>query len=225
MDDARKEAWNRAMIHVNPRSEPGSFNQSVRIPGQVWLKANPKKTKGEIIPAYWRACLPDLRSSYKGICAYFACYVKPATGAQSADHFVAKSAKRSLAYEWDNYRFACSRMNARKNDASDVLDPFTLVDGWFVLQFLTMTVHPSTGLSPQQRKKVIATRDRLDLNSAECIKEREEAWDDYYTHGLHVNRLIEYAPFVAIEAVRQGLLLPRDAKLTVQQIRAWLDSP
>lgn len=211
------------MIHVTPRPEPADFDTQVRTPGNNWLAKHPPAHKKKL-PDYWRRALPDLRASYKGICAYFCCYVRPATGGGSADHFVPKSKARTDAYEWDNYRFACSRMNSRKRDASDVLDPFVLLDGKFEIWFPTMRVRPSGGLTPQELSDVRATISRLKLNSEECSSERQELWDDYDLHGLKVQRLIEYAPFIAMEAARQGLLKPADNAVTVATIRAWLDS-
>ncbi len=211
------------MIAVKPRPEPASFNAQVRVPGNAWLVRHPPSHKKKL-PDYWRRCLPDLRTSYKGICAYFCCYVRPATGGGSADHFVPKSKARNVAYDWDNYRFACTRMNSRKRDASDVLDPFFLMDGWFTIYFPTMRVKPSGGLSATDLQKVKATIKRLKLNSRECIEERAEYWDDYRTNNISAFQLQKHAPFIAMEAARQGLLKPADAAITVASIRAWLDS-
>lgn len=96
------------MIRVKERTEPMDFDAKVRQPGKRWLIANPYK-KGEKLPSFWLVCLPELRQKYKGICAYFGCWVLPATGTGSADHFVPKSGLgRRYAYEWSNYRFACA---------------------------------------------------------------------------------------------------------------------
>lgn len=213
------------MIHVHERvSVPPTFTAAVTGPGATWLAANPTKAPKEKLPAYWRAGSADLRAAYKGICAYFCCYVRPVTGTGSADHFVAKSSDRARAYDWSNYRFACTRMNSRKRDASDVLDPFTLADGWFELYFPTMRVRPSATLTKAQAKEVRATIKRLKLNSHECVSERGDYWDDYQSHGLSATRLYQYAPLIALEAVRQGLLKPADHGLTAAHIRTWLDS-
>lgn len=215
------------MIGVAPRPEPTApgfdFNASVRIPGNAWLAANPRSSAKKM-PTLWRLAMPSLHASYKGICGYFCCFVMPATGGGSTDHFVPKSTARQDAYEWDNYRFACTRMNSRKRDANDVLDPFGLMDGWFVLAFNTMRVKPAVGLEPAQLKDVQATIRRLRLNSQECISERELHWHNYDIHNLSAARFIAHAPFVAMEAARQGLLKPADNTVTVASIRAWLDS-
>jgi len=211
------------MIHVEARPEPASFQASVRAPGAKWLAKHPPAHKKKL-PTHWRNCLLDLRSSYKGICAYFCCYVHPASGGSSADHFIPKVKDRSLAYEWDNYRFACMRMNSRKRDASDVLDPFFLLDDWFQLYFPTMRVRPAPALTAADQQAVEDTIKRLKLNSNECCEERTDYWDDYSAGHHSAFALQKYAPFVAMEAARQGLLKPADAGVTVGSIRAWLDS-
>lgn len=210
------------MIHVHERlTVPPSFTSAVTTPGTGWLAANPTTKK---LPSYWRAGMPELRAAYKGICAYFCCYVYPTTGGGSTDHFVPKSKDRALAYTWSNYRFACTRMNSRKRDASDVLDPFTVPDGWFELYFPTMRVRPGKGLAGGDLKAVRASIRRLKLNSEECRRERAEYWDDYNAGQITGNQLVRRAPMIALEAVRQGVLLPADVGITAAIIRAHLDS-
>lgn len=215
------------MIGVKLRPEPAGpdfdFNASVRAPGEAWLTAHPSAQAHEL-PPLWRAALPTLRAAYKGICAYFCCYVMPVTGAGSTDHFAPKSSARDRAYEWDNYRFACARMNARKRDASDVLDPVGLADGLFVLAFSTLRVKPAPELAAPVLRQVKATIRRLGLNSPECVAERQGHWENYVIYNLRVDRLIAHAPFVAMEAARQGMLKPADHAVSVASIRAWLDA-
>lgn len=214
------------MIRVKQRPEPRApgfdFHARVRVPGEAWLKANPSAAVD--LPPLWREAMPSLRAAYKGLCAYFCVYVHPVTGGGSTDHFVPKSQDRSVAYEWDNYRFACARMNSRKHDAGDVLDPFDLTDGCFVLVFTTMQVKAAPGLAPEVLRRVKATIQRLNLNSPECMEERQGHWDNYDKHGLSADRLMEFAPFIVMEAARQGLLRPTDGAVTVEKVRAWLDS-
>lgn len=215
------------MIGINLRPEPKApifdFDTHVRAPGNAWLAANPKAPATKI-PTLWRDAMPSLRAAYKGVCAYFCCYVMPATGGGSTDHFVPKSKARSVIYEWNNYRFACTRMNARKRDARDVMDPIGLADGLFVLAFNTMRVKPAAGLTAPVLKNVKETIKRLKLNSHECTSERQGHWDNYDKHGLSAARFIEFAPFIAMEAARQGRLKPADHAVTVASIRSWLDS-
>jgi hypothetical protein len=123
------------MIHVNAQPEPSGFDVNVRQKGIAYLRNKkialdkPIPPKTEIYP-YWRDCLDDLYSNYQGICAYLAVYFERVTGGGSIDHFIPKSKRADLAYEWCNYRLACSIMNCRKRDYEDVLDPFEIEDGW-----------------------------------------------------------------------------------------------
>ena len=132
------------MIHVDPRPEPAGFDNQVREKGLAYLRKKnipldiPLPPKTGIQP-YWKACLDDLYSSYRGICAYIGIHFERATGAGTVDHFIAKSKRAGLAYEWSNYRLACSSMNSRKRDFDDVLDPFEVDNGWFQLELVSGT--------------------------------------------------------------------------------------
>ncbi len=128
------------MIPVQEKPAPDRFDQAVRQKGLAFLRRmevamnQPLPDQIQLEP-YWRACLDDLHEAYGGICAYLCVYIERIVGGVSVDHFVAKSKKASLAYEWSNYRLACMTMNCRKRDYEDALDPFTILDGWFQLEF------------------------------------------------------------------------------------------
>ena len=83
---------------------------------------------------------------------------------------VPKSTAWNQAYEWDNYRLACSLMNSRKGDAASVLDPFDVEDGWFVLELVAFQVLPAHGLADPTAAAVEDTIDRLRLNDEECCE-------------------------------------------------------
>lgn len=185
------------MIHVEPQPEPPSFDELVRQPGLRALAA-----AKEELPPHWRACLDDLHERYRGICAYLCVLIPRATGARSVDHVTPKSRRRDLAYEWSNYRLVCSLMNARKRDFEDVLDPFEIPDGWFVLELSFLQVMPSSSLDPATRARVQATIDRLRLNDQECIAARALYYDRYAEGELPAELLQEWSPFVAREALR-----------------------
>ena len=51
------------------------------------------------------------------------------------DHFYPKSVRPDMAYEWSNFRLASLKLNCRKREFQDVLDPFTIEPGWFCLSF------------------------------------------------------------------------------------------
>ena len=111
-----------------------------------------------------QCCLDDLHASYNGCCAYLAVFIERVTGGGSVDHFIAKSQRADLAYEWSNYRLACSRMNSRKRDYDDVLDPFEVETGWFRLELVSGRIYPSPGLPDGLKDQVVATIKRLGLD-------------------------------------------------------------
>lgn len=212
------------MIRVKARNPPASFAANVHAPGQAYLLAHPVAVKKEKWEAHWRNSIPDLRMNYKDICAYYGCHVAETTGAATVDHYLPKSKNRAQAYDWSNFRLACSRMNARKHNGTNIIDPFAVVDGWFVLEFGPMTVHPAPALAPPTRASVLHTRDKLDLNSSECVRERTRLWNNYAVNEDSVTSLYTHAPFVALEAVRQHKLRSGDTHVTLTTIRTWLDS-
>lgn len=199
------------MIHVVSQPEPASFDAEVRQKGLAWLRKKkialdqPLPTKTTIEP-YWRDCLDEMHSSYNGCCAYLAVFFERVTGGGSVDHFIAKSKRADLAYEWDNYRLACSRMNSRKREYDDVLDPFEVETGWFHLEPVTGHIYPNPHLPAEQKQAVQATIDRLGLDDAgnQEIRARhyQEYWEGYYTADF----LLKRSPLVWHEAQRQGLL-------------------
>ena len=212
------------MIRVEPADEPESFEKNVRQPGLRALaelagEKNLPKRKGrprkaiadsrEAIPAdkfppYWTNTLPELREAYKHICCYVSIYIEPITGAASVDHMLPKSLSWRDAYEWQNYRLACSLMNSRKNDFRDVLDPFEIGDGWFQLELVGYQVIPRVGLDPEVEQRVQATIDRLRLNDWDCLKSREDYAANYFGKDISFDYLRRRSPFLAGEIERQG---------------------
>lgn len=199
------------MIPVMMQPEPASFDANVRQKGLDHLKRKgfkmdqPLPPRAEIEP-YWRDCLTDLHQAYGGICAYLGIFFERVMGGASVDHFVAKSANAGLAYEWDNYRLACSTMNSRKRDYSDVLDPFSLASGLFRLELLTGHIYPAPGLLPETLRLVEQTIKRLGLDDPQCRELRARWYQEYLDHELPKDYLKAKSPFVWHEASRQGLL-------------------
>lgn len=187
------------MIHVEPQPEPPDFDGLVRKPGLEALAQGQSP-----LPPYWRHCLKDLHRVYRGICAYLCIWIPPGTGARSADHFVAKSSHPELAYEWSNYRLVTQLMNSRKGAFQEVLDPFEIPNGWFVLELLFLQVLPNPELGETIRAKVQTTIDRLRLNDTECLSARASYYDDYLSGDVSFRFLEKRCPFVAIELKRQG---------------------
>lgn len=200
-----------AVIPVKKADEPASFDKKVRQPGLQWMRTNgislnatlPAKTK---LKPYWRECLDDLHESYGGVCAYLCIYIERMTGGGSVDHFVAKSSQAALAYDWDNYRLACSKMNARKNKYDDVLDPFTLEAGTFHLELVTGRIYPNPDLSPADAELAQATIDRLKLDDAGSRELRVRRLDEFLNNDVTSTFLKRNAPFLWSEASRLNLL-------------------
>lgn len=152
------------------------------------------------------AMRPYLHQAYNGICAYLCVYMPRVTGGLGTDHFRAKSRRADLAYEWHNYRLACSTMNSRKRDFSDVLDPFFLAPNLFHLQLSLGHIYPNPELAPQARVVVEQTIERLALDDTPCRNLRAEWFDEYVRKQIDADYLRRKSPFVWQEAQRQGLL-------------------
>jgi hypothetical protein len=156
--------------------------------------------------AYWRRALKQLHGSYSGICAYTCHWIPFDTGFSTVEHFRPKETTPRLAYEWSNYRLVCGTLNGRKGSHGDVLDPFLVEDGWFVLDFPSLLVKPASGLSAQRRRRVERTISRLKLNDDEtCVQARFRWVMDYRNDLIAWPALQRDAPFIAAELVRQGL--------------------
>lgn len=206
------------MMLLTKQPEPAAFNDAVRVKGLAHLKKKgfaldqPLPAKADIDP-YWRDCFTDLHHAYKGICAYLCVHIERVTGGGSVDHFIPKSARPGLAYEWGNYRLACSIMNSRKNKYDDVIDPFSdfLIWELFRLDLISGTIYPSPGfpnigLNPFAMEPVKKTIERLGLDDSICRATRVDWFNEYVTRKITSDFLKRKSPFVWFEANRQGLL-------------------
>ena len=195
------------MIHVPPQPAPSDFDASVKQPGQQFLATCPRpKTKDWKNHSYWTKVLHELHDRYNGICAYACHWIPCDTGADTVEHFLPKGTHPNKAYEWDNYRLVCQTLNGRKGTQADVLDPFLISDGWFILDFPSLLVKPLDGLPDAISQKVLQTRDRLKLNDeGTCLKSRLKWVMDYCDGYYDLRHLERSAPFIYIELKRQGL--------------------
>ena len=195
------------MIPVQPQPEPQDFSERVREPGAAFLNKIPhpttKQWEGK---EHWRRVLPDMRKSYNDICAYSAHRISRVTGGHSIDHFVPRVSQPDLAYEWSNFRYASSKLNARKG-THIILDPFQLEPDWFVLDFDSFLVKPNLNLTPEQKAAVQNTIDVLKLNDDEgCVELRQECVRWLRTGEISFTHLQRIAPFIAYELQRQDLV-------------------
>ena len=199
------------VIPVTYQPPPITFDGKVRQPGLAWLKKNnldlsqplPSGTKPH---PYWRECLDDLHRSYEGICAYLAVYIERATGAVTADHFVAKSANAGLTYEWSNYRLACMAMNRWKGAFDDVLDPFKLPADMFRLELASGRIFVNPEMTGKFVLEAELTIERLKLDSSINREMRAKHFQDYVQGSITSDHLRKTSPFVWYEARKQGLL-------------------
>jgi hypothetical protein len=122
------------------------------------------------------------------------------------EHFAPKSKRLDLAFEWTNYRFVCAKINSRKRDFEDVLDPFVLQAKTFELNLINGGIAPGHHLNVVQMKKARATIERLDLDDTECREMRLEYIDEYAKKNISEDYLKRKAPFVWFEVQRQGWL-------------------
>ena len=217
------------MIPVTRAPKPKGFDETVRRPGlraiaEMVGKTPPyPRTAGTALPkiatrerdipttafpAYWTLAHDDLMAAYHEICAYSCFRIHPVTGARSTDHFAPKSQSWRKVYQWSNYRLCSGRLNARKNDYGDVLDPFEIQPGWFQLELLGFQVIPDPKLPRATRDAIQETIDRLGLNDFKA--ERAKDADRYLARGMPLSILREESPFVAEELRRQGRLNPGD---------------
>jgi hypothetical protein len=194
------------VIRVELAPEPPDFFEKVQKPGEAFLAtiAHPKAEDLDNHP-FWREILPDLYDAYSGICAYSCLWIS--TGDETLDHFQPKHKYPEKAYRWDNFRLASRLMNTRKSTSEQVLDPFTLPDGWFILDFPALIVKASAHLSPTEAALVNKTIAQLRLNDEVCKRKRHEWLEPYVAGDASFRLLKKRAPFLASELERQKLKL------------------
>jgi len=197
---------------VQEQPVPDLFFEKVQAPGEIFLAQNPLPSGKDFSKhAYWRAIIPDLYDAYRGICAYSCHWTPYDTGWKTVEHFKPKSKYPQDAYRWDNYRFVCGILNGCKGNHEDVLDPFTLKEGTFEMDFPSLQLRPGESLSAAEIKRVKSTIKWLKLNSDTCIRGRKH-WLLAYLKGYPVEYLEENAPFLALELKRQKLV-SREAEM------------
>lgn len=199
------------MIPVTPQDPPDDFEERVGHKGRAFLAStpHPKSWKNR---EYWQDIIPDLRQRYQSICAYCCHWISLDTGAASVDHFVPKSIAPERAYDWTNFRLASMKLNSKKGDAQDVLDPFSLKQETFILLFPAMLVKPNANLSDADREAAWATIQRLQLNDDEQLVKARFEWAAGFAIGDYTfQHLQRRVPFIADEIARQNLfdVLPR----------------
>ena len=210
------------MIRVAPQPEPANFGELVRQPGSwaiaelvgersprppvrqcAQVATSREQIPGAKFPRYWKRVRGDLRARYDDVCAFSGKRIEPDADC-TVDHMVPKSRNWRLVYEWRNYRLACLRMNRKKREYTDVLDPFCIDDTWFVMDIVEFRVHPAASLDASRKQSVAATINRLGLNDLDWCKTRHRHVQHYRQHRkLHI--VDNLFPFVAKEIRRLDL--------------------
>lgn len=196
------------MIHVEPQPEPEDFDQLVRRPGTAFLLKNPKPTsKKWRSNSYWRKMLGQLHDGYDGICAYSCHWIPYDTGADTVEHFLPKARFPEQAYEWTNYRLVCQTLNSLKGIREDLLDPFIVQPGWFVIDFPSLIVKPAANLDEVLAQRISTTITCLGINRRDtCWKSRRRYVEVYCLGRITFEHLQHEAPFIASELARQDLV-------------------
>lgn len=191
------------MIPVVQQPEPGDFATKVRQPGNRFLQTNPWPSASQFKKKrYWKDALPQLHSAYGEVCAYSSIWISMT---RSVDHFLPKTVYPHLAYEWSNFRLAMDRINSNKGESEDVLDPFTIQEGWFVLDLASVFVQPGPALPQKIRDQVQKSIDILKLNDDILVSMRFRVLRDYIDGDISLRHIGRYYPFIAVEIKRQGI--------------------
>lgn len=194
------------MIPIQEQPEPSDFSENVKNLGVAFLKEVTRPVKWNK-REYWQKALPALYQAYSGICAYSAHWIPNDTGVATVDHFIPKSITPRLAYEWSNFRLASLKMNSRKGNHQDVLDPFKLKPNWFILDFPSLLIKSNPTLSIALKEQIHATIKRLKLNDDDtCVRSRKDWLLPFCKKECSFEFLKGHAPFIAYELQRQGLV-------------------
>ncbi|MEP0800111.1 hypothetical protein [Funiculus sociatus] len=194
------------MIPVRQQPEPTDFESRVRAKGVAFLQKASRPQAWEN-REYWRDSLKDLYRAYDEVCAYSAQWIPRIEGSPTVDHFIPKSVRPELAYEWSNFRLSCLKMNARKRDFQDVLDPFQIQPDWFILDFPSLIIKANPELEESIKSQVKSTIKRLKLNDDDdCVKHRQDWLMCYCKKQFPFDFLKKTAPFIAYELERQKLI-------------------
>ncbi|MBC5793702.1 MULTISPECIES: hypothetical protein [Sphaerospermopsis] len=195
------------MIPIKPQPEPDDFDEKVRKKGEEFLSKVPNPEKKDWTNRdYWRRALPDLYKACNHICVYSAEWIPYQTGSPAVDHFIPKSVKPELAYEWDNFRLICSKINSNKGTKEEIIDPFFLPIDSFILDFPSMVIKPNPNLLEPLKKRVIYTIKELKLNEETWRLGRSDKLVDYCKNEYSLDFLKRRYPFIAYELERQGLV-------------------
>lgn len=181
------------MIPIAKVKKPKDFDVKVKVPGDQWLKDNPKAKRPK---ALWVSYTKDLAEGFSNLCGYAAMF--DATGG-TVDHYLSFKKYPKKAYDWDNYRFSSSTLNSSKRTADDaVLDPFEVQAGWFEIHLPSLQMRVTDAVPQAYRAKADYTLKRLGLRDGERVIRWRQSWYALYCFGdLSLEGLRKMAPLIA----------------------------
>ena len=190
------------MIHFSSVQEPRDFDRCARDPGNDWIASHPDARRPRDL---WSPFKCDLAKGFSDLCAYSAMYEASGT----VDHFVSWSEDRSLAYEWENYRYCSGWINSSKRSEPScrLLDPFTVENGWFEIILPSLQLQVSDSIPAEFRERAEYTVRRLHLvHDERVMRQRREWYRMYQCRELNLEGLRKKAPLIAaaIENERAG---------------------
>lgn len=178
------------MMKFELQPEPENFQESVRTPGIAWLMLNPMKQPKN----FWKSAKGHLRRSFQNLCSY-SCVFSSST---SVDHYLSKSRRRDLAYEWSNYRHCMPEINSFKGTFDDkILDPFEVEDGWFEIILPSCILKITSSLPPELTARALFTIEKLHLNDEVLLEQRFEYYCDFKNSETSLAFLKKNAPLIA----------------------------
>ena len=187
------------MIRFAPPPEPPDFDETVRQPGNVWLREHPGEKRPRDLWSDFRSHLAD---GFRDLCAYSVMCDRIGT----VDHYLSYRNHPELAYEWSNYRYASGWINqSKRTEDEKVLDPFEVQDGWFEILLPSLQLVMTDQTPPEERERAQYTLKRLHLRDDERVIRQRRAWYEMYEEGkLSLDGLEDVAPLIA-RAVRKQL--------------------
>lgn len=218
------------MIPVSLSAPPPHYKTRVRRPGMQFLAATPNPTSNDWSRhRYWQKIHRYLYEWHKGVCVYCASWTPrsrkhSSVDHTSIDHFVPKSKDRLRAYEWSNFRMVRSKLNHRKDNFEDVLDPCTLQPGWFRLDFTTFLLKPDPALPAKAQGQVTATIQRLLLNGdPSYVNERAHVVYRYAAGRISFADVQRLYPFIASEMKAKSFdVVHKPSVVAALAKRPWL---
>lgn len=199
------------MINIQLPTPSPNYVADVKKPGEAFLRRTPNPTQDDWRRNnYWRKIHDYLYGAHNGICLYCASWT-PRNQQEghfertTIDHYIPKSIDKTKAYEWDNFRLCRSRLNNRKENFTDILDPCSILNEWFILEFTTFLIKPSVGLEEPIKIRVKQTIERLELNDdTDYVNERIAIIGDYSIGKASFGFVRQRYPFIAYQMEAQN---------------------